>query len=120
MKRKILEERLNLLESQKVIGRKAAEAVRIAMNVLHSEGAVIDEERAVSFFTHLAMAVQRLEEERKEEIRLDPAIYQEIQEQESFGLAKKLLEKLSEKTGLVFPECEKEFLLVHLCTLLEL
>ena len=50
MKRKIMEERLNLLESQKVIGRKAAEAVRIAMNVLHSEGAVIDEERAVSFF----------------------------------------------------------------------
>ena len=57
MKRKIMEERLNLLESQKVIGRKAAEAVRIAMNVLHSEGAVIDEERAVSFFTNIGTFV---------------------------------------------------------------
>lgn len=115
----IMEKRLELLESQQIVSKKAVDSGRMALEVLLEENSKINEEKTVTFLTHLVMAVQRMECKEEEPARLDPMIYKEIQNTDSFSKGVELLEKLCEKLGRRFSECEREFLVVHLCNLLE-
>lgn len=119
MLQEIMEKRFELLVGQEVICKKTADSGRIALEILLEENSKINEEKAITFLTHLVMAIQRMEYNEEEPARLDPMIYKEIQNTDSFSRGAELLEKLCKKLERRFSECEREFLLVHLCNLLE-
>lgn len=119
MLQEIMEKRLELLESQQAICKKAGDSGRIALEVLLEECPELNEEKAITFLTHLVMAVQRIELKKEEPARLDPVIYEEIRNADNFHQGVELLEKLCKRLERRFSECEREFLVVHLCNLLE-
>lgn len=120
MLQEIIEKRMELLESQQVICKKAGDSGRIALEILLEECPELNEEKAITFLTHLVMAVQRMELKKEEPERLDPVIFEEIRSTNNFYQGEELLKKLCKRLERRFSECEREFLLVHLCNLLEL
>jgi len=68
--------------------------------------------------SHLAMALGRIE--RREEIQtMDEELFTEVKETQTYKELDMFYDILEENLGSEIPESEKDFIALHLCTLIE-
>lgn len=80
---------------------------------------LINDEQLAMFITHLAMSLQRIVKREVVEQSIDDSLYQEVLDSPVFGRANGILAQLEHTSGCQLPECEKRFVLLHLCSLLQ-
>lgn len=114
-----LEERLQLLADQKVISPKAQEVTILSFKKLLQLLEKQDIDQAEMLFTHLPMALTRIENGEKVESPMESIINQ-VKSSEHFSKAKEqvaCMEKLWKKP---LPVEEKEFLYMHYTNVINL
>ena len=113
----MLKQRIEILRNGGVIDNEVAEFVNRTIDMIASEYPQIDADRAAMFTTHLAMASQRIKTGETVEM-MDADMWQEITEAPEYPTAKDFAEKMFAMTKIEFPECERRFLMVHICNVL--
>ena len=111
--------RVLILEDNQIISRKVAAYTRQMIDLVLEQKPDVLQDQAEMFFTHLAMAGKRAEEGIREN-PLDTAILEAVKQELFFEEAVKLRDEILSRTDIQFPETEKDFLSVHLCSLLNL
>ncbi len=114
----ILNQRLDILVENHVICKEVADYSRRVVKQVLAEKPDTEEEKAIMFITHLAMAGQRVADGTKES-PLDAMILEGVRKEPVYKRAEALTEELLKETEIRFPESEKDFLIVHLCNLLK-
>ncbi len=112
-----LYERIQILQVNRVISEKVADYTKSIIDRILSEVPEAEQEKLEMFITHLAMAGKRAEE-GTEENPIDDTILQGMKEEEAYKKAVMLRDQFLSMTDIEFPETEKDFLSVHLCSLL--
>ncbi|MBR3119881.1 PRD domain-containing protein [Oceanobacillus profundus] len=110
-------ERLQLLLEQKVISNTAHEVALQAFTQIMGVVNKTDIDQAEMLFTHLPMALTRID--AGEEVE-EPAgeIMREVEQSEHFGLAKEQVAMIEDKWSQPLPQGEKKFLYMHYVTVL--
>ncbi|UFU00246.1 PRD domain-containing protein [Radiobacillus kanasensis] len=110
--------RLKILLEQKVISQPshdiALEAFKEIMSLLNKS----DIEQAEMLFTHLPMALSRIESGEKVD-NPTPELMQEVEQSKYFQLAEEQLRYVEDKSKKPLPQGEKEYLLMHYSTVLD-
>lgn len=112
----MLKERIEILRNAGVIDSSVAE---LTISVINSfEDKDFSTQKMEMFTTHLAMASQRVI--KKEELdNLDDFIWQQVQNDQGYEMAKMLLKDVEAQASFEYPVEEKKFLLMHLCNLVK-
>lgn len=114
-----LKERLQILLEQHVIDRKEYDIAIAAFDRLLMAVNKNELQQAEMLFTHLPMALSRIENGEKVE-EPDRAIISEVQNSAVFPLAKKQVSSIEKKWGGELPKGEKEFLYMHYVNIINL
>lgn len=113
-----INERLELLQVSGTISKETCKLVQqLIIKTREQRKITLTEENAAALVTHMAMARDRI---LKGEIAapIDAAIMEEIKGSPDYEKATAIVKEWDELLGIVFPEAEKGYLLLHLCTLL--
>jgi hypothetical protein len=110
-------QRLQLLLEQKIITSDSHDIALAAFTRLMERVDKSDIEHGEMLFTHLPMALTRIEASEEVE-RPTPGIMREVEESTHFPLAKEQIAFIEEKWGKSLPEGEKEYLYLHYTTVL--
>ncbi|MEG0577181.1 MAG: PRD domain-containing protein [Bacilli bacterium] len=111
-----LNERLEILHSADMIDQKVVDFCQMVISILFKIKEDYSTESLEIFVTHLAMASQRaLKNEAEGDISQD--IINAVKLDPAYTTAKLFLEKMMKKTDIVFPDSEKNLLLIHLCNI---
>lgn len=113
----MLKQRIQILYHGNVISKEVAEFVEYTIDVMKEQLPELCEEKSEMFTTHLAMAAQRICEGKIAEA-LDDGIWKEVTSSEQFQRANEFYEKIILKPVVDFPESEKQYLLLHICNIL--
>lgn len=113
----MLKQRIEILKNGGVIDADVAEFVDRTIDIMNSDYPQIDMDRAAMFTTHLAMATQRIRTGEAVEM-MDDGMWQEITEAPEYPQAREFADKMFAATSIEFPECERRFLLLHICNML--
>lgn len=113
----MLKDRIEILRNATIISDEVAEFVN---RVIEQELADLKVEESLleMFTTHLAMATQRVCTNQDVET-LDDALWKEVQQQANFKQANAWYDKIADYAPCKYPEEEKQFLMMHLCNLLQ-
>lgn len=111
-----LYERMEILEKSGLISRQVTFQMEKIMELLEELDKELEPEKVVMFMTHMAMALQRIENEQCQE-SLDQTALEEMKREKAYPEAKIFTEKLKKISAMEIPEAEEEFILVHLCNL---
>ena len=114
----MLKTRIEILEQANVISKEVAEYVNEVIDMMCEELKEFDVEKAEMFTTHIAMAAERGKSGEGVE-ELDRDIWISVTESENYGKAAEFYEKMLKEAPIQFPENEKQFIMLHLCNLLE-
>ena len=114
----MLKTRMQILEQAHVISEEVATFMFKVIDTLAEMFPELSQEKAEMFTTHLAMATERI---RKGEgiDKMEDAIWQEVRESEEYPQASLFFERLLAVCPVVFPESERRFMLLHICSLLK-
>lgn len=115
--RDTLFKRIEILEENRVISKRAADYARLAVVQVLEEVPDAELEKMEMFITHLAMAGQRTLD-GIEENPVDAALLDAMKEEPAYNRAAELRDKLLGQMDIEFPQTEKDFLSIHLCNLL--
>ncbi len=113
----MLKERIKILVEGNVISKQTGDFVNEVIDMLYAEYTYINEDGAVMFTTHLAMATNRVANNEPVD-ELDAELWGQIKEADNFDKAVQAYEKVNELTFVNYPESEKQFLVMHLCNVL--
>lgn len=113
---KRLDQRLEILESSGMISSKTAAWTRNILQLLSLSSQKKEQEKLEMFVTHVAMALQRIQNGQYEK-PLDRSIVNELEKEKKYGDAKEFVEKIRKIVGVEIPETEAEYLIAHLCNL---
>jgi transcriptional regulatory protein LevR len=111
--------RLNLLVDSGEITETIRYSVVDFVNGIEDKYSLkITEENGSMLVSHLAMALGRIE--RREEIQtMDEELFTEVKETQTYKELDMFYDILEENLGSEIPESEKDFIALHLCTLIE-
>ena len=109
--------RLELLESSQVISGEIADGSKKAVDLILEVKPKAEQSKLEMFTTHLAMAGQRVVD-GQEQHPLDEDILEEMKTEDVYEEAVALRDGILKNFKVEFPESEKNFLSVHLCSLL--
>ena len=111
--------RLNLLVDSGEITETIRYSVVDFVNGIEDKYSLkITEENGSMRVSHLAMALGRIE--RREEIQtMDEELFTEVKETQTYKELDMFYDILEENLGSEIPESEKDFIALHLCTLIE-
>ena len=111
--------RLNLLVDAGEIDETIRHSVVDFVNGIEDKYSLkITEENGSMLVSHLAMALGRIE--RREEIQtMDEELFTEVKETQTYKELDMFYDILEENLGSEIPESEKDFIALHLCTLIE-
>ncbi len=114
----MLKQRIQILQTGGVIGADTAQFLNRVIDMMHADYPDIDPDHATMFTTHLAMAVERI---KKGEIvdAMDEFCWQQIQETPEFPVAEEFRNKMMEFSPIPFPKSESDFIVLHICSMLE-
>ncbi len=114
----MLKQRIRILTDGGVIGADTAEFVMNVIDMIEAEHPKVDADHAAMFTTHLAMAVERI---KKGEIvdGMDDICWQQIAETPEFPEAQRFRDRMLPMSPIPFPESESQFILLHICSMLE-
>lgn len=77
----------------------------------------LTEENGAMFITHLAIACERMKKNEK----IDPmheSAYGEVKGNSNYSRSEAVLEDIEKEIGIRFLECEKTYIILHLCSIL--
>ena len=111
-------ERVNMLKDCDMINEEAYSDILSIINIFKEDFSIIlDEDNAGVMITHMSMAFRRNETKEKiEPIGRDT--YNQAVELEEYQKASEILDKIEQATKNELSNDEKEFFIVHICTLL--
>ena len=112
----MLKERIDILQQGQVISPEVAEYSKKVIDLL--EDGNYDEAKMEMFTTHLAMATERVKKNEPVET-LDDSIWQQISSDRCYDKATNMFDKIVSICPVVYPEGERKFLMMHLCSLLQ-
>ena len=112
-------ERIALLQRTGQISENVREHLeRVLIELRDQWGVPLENEGIVKCVTHLALACTRAA--KQEPVApLDPALLAEVRDSAFLSGSEVILEHLEAVLGLHFPDEEKGYLLLHLCSILE-
>ncbi len=111
----MLKQRVKLLQTAGVIDDDVAEYTNQIIDFLTA--ADYDQRKMEVFTTHLAMASQRIKNNEPAG-QLGADIWQQVVRSPYYQNAAVLFEQISQPAPVVFPESEKQFMIMHLCNLM--
>ena len=114
----MLRKRTEILRDANIINQEVSDFVFYCIDVLETDIENFQSDKAEVFVTHMAMAMQRVV--NGEEVNeLDDFIWKGMLEEECFGKAEEMYNKISQKSFIKIPEGEKKFIIMHICNLLQ-
>lgn len=111
----MLKERIYILQDASLITLETSNYVNMVIDRL-KDNFIQKEDILEMFITHLAMATQRILDKKELDV-LPSSIWGEITASESYEEAEKMYQELVAFSPCIFPESEKQFLMMHLCNL---
>ena len=112
----MLKERIDILQQGQVISAEVAEYSKKVIDLL--EDGNYDEAKMEMFTTHLAMATERVKKNEPVET-LDDSIWEQISADRCYSKAADVFAKIVSLCPVVYPDGERKFLMMHLCSLLQ-
>ena len=109
--------RLQILEDNEVITADVTNYVKDVIEIVFAEKPDLSQDGAEMFFTHLAMASMRTINSI-EENAMDEMVFEAVKQEPNYNKAMEIREKILSITNIEFSQTEKDFLLVHLCSIL--
>lgn len=111
--------RLNLLVDSGEIDETIKDAVINFIKTIEKDYSIeIIEENGSMLVSHLAMALGRIK--RGEEIQsIDEAIFKEVKETKTYRELDKYYSILEKDLNIQIPQVEKDYIALHLCTLIQ-
>lgn len=80
-------------------------------------GIELTEENGAMLITHLSVALKRIKENQLVET-MEEELYSEISSDCNFEQAEKIFSQIEQNIKVEIPHCEKTFIMMHLCALL--
>ncbi|HBE79363.1 MAG TPA: sugar transporter [Firmicutes bacterium] len=115
-----LRKRIQLLVEGKVIFPEVGTMINRLISYFESKQPnLIRDEQFEMFITHLAMAVQRLTNGEELSRTIEDSIFAEVQAAVSYDSAGQICSEMEQELGCNLPECEKRYILLHLCNLIQ-
>jgi len=113
----MLKQRMKILKDGGVISDSTEQFMCHVIDMIDSLDN-IDAQRAETFTTHMAMSLERI---AKGNIvtAMDRDTYQDVRQCPEFESAQNFYDSFAEELPLPIPESEKEFLLLHICNLMQ-
>lgn len=113
-----LDYRLRLLLDGLVISERSYKAMLKIIEMFDNKlGIKLTEEKGNSFITHLAVAYDRVEKNTTINPLAESA-YDEIRKSSNYSRSQEILEIIEKEIEVYFPDSEKEYIILHLCTIL--
>lgn len=113
-----LKERLDIFMNSGQISTKEFEAFLEIIERFDDFGISLNEENGAMLITHLCVAINRI---RNNDLvkDFDSEMYAEIENNKSFHKSKDAFSMIQEILQIQIPDCEKDYIIVHLCALFE-
>lgn len=112
-----MKERLTVLVENNIVAKEIADyTLDVYNDFIVAKG--LDGAPAEVFLTHLAMASQRIKDDEIVNY-MDDAILADIKNFEKFDEVVELTNAILEKSIVVFPESEVQFLWLHMCNIIK-
>lgn len=112
-----LHQRLEILEQSGLIEKHTTEQTGKIIGLLYGKGHEPDMEKMETFITHIAMAMQRIQNSEYEQ-PLAKEVLEDLKTEAFYEEAKKLAQEIYGIVDIEFPQAERDYLIVHLCNLL--
>lgn len=114
----MLKQRIQILKMGGVIGEDVAQFMNQVIDMMAADYPQIDMDHATMFTTHLAMALERI---KKGEFvdKMDDMMWEDIQAAPEFQMAVQFRERMLGFCPVAFPESESQFIVLHICSMLE-
>lgn len=112
-----LYQRLEILEQSGLIEKHTTEQTDKIIGLLYGKGQEPDMEKMETFTTHIAMAMQRIQNSEYEQ-PLAEEVLEDLKMEAFYEEAKKLAQEIYDIVDIEFPQAEQDYLIVHLCNLL--
>lgn len=110
--------RLNILKEAGQIDDSIYKGVMDVIEMFKiNHGIELTEENGAMLITHLTVAIKRINENKLVET-MDEELYKEISSDCNFQQAEKVYSDIEQSLNMKIPYCEKTFIMMHLCTLL--
>lgn len=113
-----LYERLSILEEAGLISNSICKYCMETVDFILQKYEGLNEEKLAIFVTHLAMASQRILD-NKIENPVDDSILESLKVEESYEEVLNLINRIVQNEVVTFPDTEIGYLKIHLCNLLK-
>jgi transcriptional regulatory protein LevR len=114
-----LDDRLIILRDAKQIDEDIYSKILKIISMVKDEWSIeLKEENGAMLITHLCIALQRIKNKNVVE-KIDEDIYEEIKKNIYYEKGRQLLRDMEDEIGFLIPDCEKNFIIMHLCVLFE-
>lgn len=112
-----LDMRLDLLKQANQIDEDIYCNLKEVIEMINQKhGIKLNEENGAMLITHLSVALMRIKNQQLVN-NADEEIFNEIKCSEFFNSSNEVIEDIQNVIHMEIPECEKSFILMHLCTL---
>ncbi len=112
-----LDMRLDILKQTNQIDEDIYSKLKAVIKMIHCKYNIkLNEENGAMFITHLSVALMRIKNKQLVE-NIDEGIFNEIKHSEFFNISNEVIKDIENITAMEIPECEKNFIAMHLCTL---
>jgi transcriptional regulatory protein LevR len=112
-----LDERLIILRDAKQIDEDIySKMLKIIALFKEKWNIELTEENGAMMITHLCIALQRMKNKDAVE-KIDEDICEELKKNNYCEKSKQAIKAMEDEIGFVIPDCEKNFIIMHLCVL---
>ncbi|MDF2880296.1 MAG: hypothetical protein K0R54_853 [Clostridiaceae bacterium] len=112
-----LDMRLDILKQANQIDEDIYNKLKDVIKMIeHNHGIKLNEENGAMLITHLSVALMRIKNQQLVN-NADEEIFNEIKCSEFFNSSNEVIEDIQGIIHMEIPECEKDFIIMHLCTL---
>lgn len=114
----MLKQRIEILKSGGVITQQTADFVNAVIDLIQRDYPRIDADHAAMFTTHLAMAMERI---AKGEVvdEMDKFCWEQVQQAPEYPVAREFCEKMLALCPVELPQTEQDFIVLHVCSMME-
>lgn len=113
-----LNERLEMFKNSGQISQNDFDAFLEIIKLFDRFGIILNEENGAMLVTHLCVAINRIRNNDLV-IAMDAELYKEIENNEKFYIAELAFLLIEKRLNIQIPDCEKGYIMVHLCILFE-
>lgn len=113
----MLKMRMKILRDSGIISPETADFMERVIDLMEETFPAVPQDHAERFTTHMAMAAERV---RTGELAdpLAPDAWKEVTACDEYAKSRAFLARVTPLSPVEFPESERQYLLLHLCTML--